>query len=128
MTTKKRSTRPSGETDTVARISTGQATGNAFSETGHKAATDVNTEESISTYNGLLVQQAVKHAGVLDNLSTQILQNAIESANLVSKQAIRHTDIAIDREWNVDEQSVAVAALYARLIERLNNPTPPDEG
>jgi hypothetical protein len=110
------------ETDT--KQSTGQATGNAFSETGHKAATDVNTEESISTYNGLAVQAAIKHAATMDNLSTQILQNAIESANLVSKQAIRHTDIAIDREWNIDEQSVAVAALYARLIERLNNPTP----
>ena len=32
------------------------------------------------------------------------LQNAIESANMISKQAIKHADVACDRIWNVDEQ------------------------
>jgi len=44
-------------------------------------------------------------ADVLFQLSTQALQNAVETANLVGKQAVRHTDIAIDREWNIDEVS-----------------------
>ena len=37
-------------------------------------------------------------------MANQALQNAIETANLVGKQAVRHTDLAIDRQWNVDEQ------------------------
>lgn len=42
-------------------------------------------------------------------LTNQIQQNAIESANMVAKQAIRHADIAIDRQWNVDEVAQLVA-------------------
>jgi len=38
------------------------------------------------------------------NIANQALQNAVETANMVGKQAVRHSDIAIDREWNVDEQ------------------------
>jgi len=125
-----------GASGVVSGQATGQSTGNAFSETGHKSATDVNTEEAISTFNALAAKAAVTNSETLNNLTAQILQNAItqantivtnanETANFVSKQAIRHTDIAIDREWNIDEQTAAAAALYARLIERLNNPTPP---
>ena len=115
---------------------TAGSTGGTFSETGHKAATDVNTEESISSYNALAVKDAISLSGNVNNVALQILQNAVtqannivtnaqETANLVGKQAVRHTDIAIDREWNLDEQSIAAAATLARLIERLNNPTPP---
>lgn len=39
----------------------------------------------------------------INALRIQAMQNAIESANMVSKQAIRHGDLAIDRQWNVDE-------------------------
>ena len=38
------------------------------------------------------------------NIANQALQNAVETANLVGKQAVRHGDISIDRQWNVDEQ------------------------
>ena len=38
------------------------------------------------------------------NVANQALQNAVETANMVGKQAVRHSDIAIDRQWNVDEQ------------------------
>lgn len=115
---------------------TAGSTGGTFSETGHKAATDVNTEEVISSLNALAFKDAVSLSGNVNNVALQILQNAVtqannivtnaqETANLVGKQAVRHTDIAIDREWNLDEQSIAAAATLARLIERLNNPTPP---
>lgn len=33
------------------------------------------------------------------NMADQIIQNAIESANMIAKQAIRHGDIAINSQW-----------------------------
>lgn len=44
-----------------------------------------------------------------NNIANQSLQNAVETANMVSKQAVRHADIAIDRQWNVDEVAQLVA-------------------
>ena len=44
-------------------------------------------------------------------LTNQLMQNAIESANMVSKQAVRHGDVAIDHQWNVDEQGYQVEAI-----------------
>jgi hypothetical protein len=38
------------------------------------------------------------------NIANQALQNAVETANMVGKQAVRHGDLSIDRQWNVDEQ------------------------
>jgi len=45
------------------------------------------------------------------NIATQALQNAVETANMVGKQAVRHSDIAIDREWNVDEANYTAAEI-----------------
>ena len=42
-------------------------------------------------------------------IANQALQNAVETANMISKQAVRHGDIAIDRQWNVDEVAQLVA-------------------
>lgn len=93
---------------------TAGATGGTFSETGHKAATDVNTEEAISSYNGFAVQRALRNQDVFDNLTTQLLQNAIETANMLSKQAVRHVDLATDRIWNVNEtDAYSVQAIKA---------------
>ena len=52
------------------------------------------------------------------NIANQSLQNAVETANMVSKQAVRHADIAIDRQWNVDEvaQLVAKTAVFQDAI------------
>ena len=33
---------------------------------------------------------------------------------MISKQAVRHGDIAIDREWNVDEQGYQVAEILGQ--------------
>lgn len=46
---------------------------------------------------------AQSHFNDVQNISTQALQNAVETANMVGKQAVRHGDIAIDRQWNIDE-------------------------
>lgn len=45
------------------------------------------------------------------NIANQALQNAVETANLVGKQAVRHGDVSIDRQWNVDEQGYTVAEI-----------------
>lgn len=50
------------------------------------------------------------------NIANQALQNAVETANMISKQAVRHGDIAIDRQWNVDE----VAQLVAKTVVSLD--------
>ena len=59
--------------------------------------------------NRELNAHVVKVMSDAQTLTNQIQQNAIESANMVSKQAIRHSDIAIDRQWNVDEVAELVA-------------------
>ena len=41
------------------------------------------------------------------NVANQALQNAVETANMVSKQAVRHGDIAIDHQWNPIQQGAA---------------------
>lgn len=105
-----------------------------------KQSTDVNTEEALSVlqalnpkaaefFSNLVAANAKRtydlHQSVdlttqvgdttqrftLNNLATQALQNAIETANMVSKQAVRHADIAIDRQWNVDEQGYTAAEI-----------------
>jgi hypothetical protein len=67
------------------------------------------TYDQYQTLDTKAINDANKHGAVLDNLSTQALQNAVETANMVSKQAVRHGDLAIDRQWNVDEQGYTVA-------------------
>lgn len=64
------------------------------------------------------------------NIANQSLQNAVETANMISKQAVRHSDLAIDRQWNVDEVAHLVAktavsldaiaaAIAARVVEAM---------
>lgn len=52
------------------------------------------------------------------NVANQALQNAVETANMVSKQAVRHSDLAIDREWNVDEQ----AGFVTKVLNSIQDP------
>jgi len=60
-------------------------------------------------YHQKLLTDAQQHDNVRQNIADQALQNAVETANMVGKQAVRHSDIAIDREWNVDEVSALTA-------------------
>ena len=59
--------------------------------------------------NRSIVDKLVSDAQQFDNqrqvIANQALQNAVETANMVGKQAVRHSDLAIDRQWNIDEQS-----------------------
>ena len=115
-------------------LTAAQAAALTATDTQHK--TDVNVPEVLTGMNAMTQKRALAQETTQDNFVNQIIQNGIthqhqittneiNNSDLIAKQAIRHTDIAIDRQWNLDEQVVAAAALYARLIERLNLPTPP---
>lgn len=81
-----------------------------------KRTYDEYQQESLESIkrNRTIVDKLVSDAQQFDNqrqtIANQNLQNAVETANMVSKQAVRHSDLAIDRQWNVDE----VAALVAK--------------
>ena len=93
-----------------------------------KRTYDEFQQESLQTIREMrtIFDKIVTDAQQFDNqrqtIATQALQNAVETANIVSKQAVRHTDLAIDRQWNIDEVShlaagsvVSVDALLAAL-------------
>ncbi len=48
-------------------------------------------------------------------IANQALQNAVETANMVGKQAVRHGDLSIDRQWNIDEVSGLAAKTPVEL-------------
>jgi len=54
------------------------------------------------------VDKTLTEAGEYDSqrqvIANQALQNAVETANMVGKQTVRHADLAVDRQWNIDEQ------------------------
>jgi len=138
----------SGSSGQVGAGSASQETAAKGYEGSLKQATDVNAEEVLSFLQNLLavnakrtydIQQSADlkvQEGSADyrdsvrNITVQALQNAVETANLVGKQAVRHADIAIDRQWNVDEQGYtaenilrdstykdAIAAAVAKAVQ-----------
>jgi len=115
-------------------------------EGSHKQTADINTEEALgfetliaagnTNFNEALMRANQKrtydqaqstdlmtqlgdttHRGNLNNIAMQALQNAVETANMVSKQAVRHSDLSIDRQWNVDEQGIAAVIAAAVAAE-----------
>jgi len=82
------------------------------------------------SYVDKVLSDAQEYDNQRQNIANQALQNAVETANLTSKQAVRHADLAIDRQWNIDEvaQLVAktavgldaiVAAIVAKVVDAL---------
>ena len=100
---------------------TAGAVGGAYGESGNKQYADVAVEEAISTtsasqanYTQLAVNRLMSQYATIDNLQTQILQNAIENANALAKRMISQFDLADDRKWNVNEtDAYSVQALKA---------------
>lgn len=105
------------------------------------SAWSANRKRTYDVYQSLDLEGVLgnrQKADVLFQLSTQALQNAVETANMVSKgavrsqeQSIRHADIAIDRQWNIDEvsdlaaktgvqQDALATVLAAAIAEALN--------
>ena len=52
---------------------------------------------------------AQENANMVRSILNQHIANTVDTANMIAKQAVRHCDIAIDRQWNVDEQGYTVA-------------------
>lgn len=80
-----------------------------------ESLTDIRQRRS---YVEKVLSDAQQHDNTRETIADQALQNAVETANMVSKQAVRHSDIAIDRQWNVDEvaQLVAKSAIFMDAI------------
>ena len=76
------------------------------------------------------ISDAQQNDQVRQNIANQALQYAVETANMLGKQGVRHSDLAIDRQWNVDEQGYVVAeilrdetfksAIVQAVVEALN--------
>ena len=62
-----------------------------------------------------LVSDAQQHDNARQVIANQALQNAVETANMVAKQAVRHGDLAIDGQWN-PIQAGAGDTLTARAV------------
>lgn len=70
-----------------------------------------NVKRTYDVYQNLELETAHRSRlqfDQLQNIALQALQNSVETSNMVSKQAVRHADLAIDRQWNVDEQGYTV--------------------
>ena len=67
------------------------------------------------SYAGKVLSDAQQFDNARQAIANQALQNAVETANMVGKQAVRHGDLAIDRQWNVDE--VAHALLRTSVFQ-----------
>ena len=78
-----------------------------------KRTYDEYQQESLESIkrNRSIVDKLVSDAQQFDNqrqvIANQALQNAVETANMVGKQAVRHSDIAIDAQWNPVQQGAA---------------------
>lgn len=79
-----------------------------------KRTYDEFLQESLESIRGnrtvfsKLILDAQQNDNQRQLIANQALQNAVETANMVSKQAVRHGDLSIDRQWNVDEQAYVV--------------------
>jgi hypothetical protein len=72
----------------------------------HAGLTAIHDSHS---YVQKILSDAQLHFNTQQHLATQALQNAVVTSDMVAKQALRHSDIAIDRQWNVDEVAQLVA-------------------
>ena len=70
---------------------------------------EVGYDEAVKKLNIDTMSRSQNTHDSVQAVLVQALQNAVETANMISKQAVRHNDIAIDRQWNVDEQGYQVA-------------------
>jgi len=115
----------------------GQSSQTTQSASAHK--NDVSVPEGMESLNlhalkdanlvnKALVGQAQSNAKLYDITATALglaTLTATHHMGLVQQASQDHRDLAHDRQWNINETDISAAATLARLIERLNNPTPP---
>ena len=60
------------------------------------------------------IVRSQNHCDTINNIAIQALQNAVETANMTGKQAVRHGDLAIDHQWNLEpSQGLAEAEVLS---------------
>ncbi len=68
----------------------------------------------------LMFHKLMSDAQQFDNqrqaIANQALQNAVETANMVGKQSSRHSDVAIDHQWNEEPAQAAGEAEILRTM------------
>ena len=119
----------------------GQSSQATESSAQHKV--DVSAPEVIESVNLHIVKDlAVANKALVDAQGARFASNtklydvtatalglatlgATHNMTLQQQMASDHRDQNHDRQINLNETDVAAAATLARLIERLNNPTPP---
>jgi len=112
-----------------------------FSETGHAQMSDVNVQElqsvssgiltvAAATSNALVTISAATLKQVLDSVQSTRAQNAALVDNIVNTNAAhlnnlvnsashRHSEIAADRQWNVNETDAYATVLAAKVASIL---------
>lgn len=114
-----------------------------FTESGHAQMSDVNVQELMSTANGLMTiaaasanalqtTSAATLKSVLDSVQATRAQNAavVDNLAMLSNQLVqdfgnkamhRHSEIAADRQWNINETdfyAAVAAAVAAAMAEK----------
>ena len=77
-----------------------------YDEYQHESLESVRRNRS---YVDKVLSDAATHDNRVRQIAELALSNAVDTANLVNKQAVAHRDVAIDRTWNVDEVSTLTA-------------------
>ena len=75
----------------------------------------LETIRHMRTHFDKMLTDAQQYDNQRQGIANQALQNAVAPANMTGKQAVRHSDIAIDRQWNLDEQGL-VATLAIKAV------------
>lgn len=104
------------ETGTDESFKNANATGGA-AHNENQRVTYANIKRTYDVYQDLDIQaarQALTEQTRLNQIASQALQNAVETANMVGKQSIRHADIAADALWT-DELNPVVRASGANI-------------
>ena len=87
-----------------------------YDEYQHESLESIRYNRS---YVAKVLSDAQQNDNTRQNIANQALQNAVETANLVGKQAVRHAELAIDRQWNVNETDALATALAAKISDNL---------
>jgi hypothetical protein len=68
------------------------------------------------SYVDKVLSDAQQHDNQRQAIANQALQNAVETANMVAKQGVRHSDVAIDQHWNLEPSEGAAEATVLRSV------------
>lgn len=83
---------------------------NQAASAGQDRLTFLNAKRTYDVYQDLDLQtarQAAIEQSRLNQIAAQALQNAVETANMVGKQAVKHADVAADAMWNPVQQGAS---------------------